>query len=505
VNLDRRALDALIADVDEHVPPAGEVLAHGVGTAPGTAAGVAVFSAADAVRVRAGGDHVVLLLRSSKPDDLAGLLASAATATERGGYSSHDSVVARGLGRPAMTALDATVVEGDRLLLAGGGTVLPGDVVSVDGHNGMLHAGGLGSVGTSSSARDDLRAALAEHHDAVGVRVNTEDPLAAAAALADGASGVGLLRVEHVFLGPRQRVLQRALISAPGPDRDEASREVEVVLRDLLVEVLAVMDGLPVAVRLLDPPRNEFLPDPVDLALSGAASGAEPDRAELLAVSRRLAEVNPSMGMRGVRLAVAVPELAEAQLRAIVEAAALLRRRGLDPRPQVLLPMVTVVEELTWVRALLGQVLAGPAGSCLSAGVPLGVMIETPRSALLAPALAAHADFLSIGSNDLTALTWGLSREDSEHSVLPAYRRAGLLGASPFRHLDTEGVGALVAQAVAAAKAARPGLQVGVCGEHAGDPRSAGFLVRAGVDYLSCSAPLVLTARAAAARDQTRG
>jgi pyruvate,orthophosphate dikinase len=307
--------------------------------------------------------------------------------------------------------------------------------------------------------------------------------------------------VEHAFLGERQKLLYRALVSVPGPDRLESVQLIAGILRDDLVELLRIMDGRPVTVRLLDPPRHEFLPDLVDALLrcreDNGQDLAERDQFEL---ARRLVERNPMLGMRGMRLAVAIPELAQAQMRAIIEAAVILRRRGHDPRPQLLLPMVMCVEEVEWARMLLDEVLAQPPGPLLKEPLPLGVMIETPRAAAIVASLATQADFLSVGTNDLTALLWGLSRDDADREVLPTYRQQNLLACSPFQSLDTAGAGKVIHDLLATARAANPGVQVGVCGEHVTDPAAAEFLLDAGVNYLSCPPPWVLPTRIAAAK-----
>lgn len=485
--------------------PLGEAVCRGTGISQGVVTGSLVLTSEDAIRLRAASGYPVLFLRESRPEDLPGLLASAALVTERGGLTSHAAVVARGLGLVAVTAIDAVIDSSAQAVRPLTGAALRvGDTVTVDAATGWVHRGSMAAPSADSAC--DVRAWLIELlRDAspAAVRVNADSPADAAHGLAAGASGIGLCRVEHAFLGERQQLLSRALMSVPGPDRLESVSMIGEILRDDLIELLRVMDGYPVTVRLLDPPRHEFLPDLVDSALqiSGLRDGeqhvAERDQFEL---ARRLSERNPMLGMRGMRLAVAIPELAQAQMRAVIEATVILQRRGYDPHPQLLLPMVMCVEEAQWARVLLDEVLAQPPGPQLQGPLPLGVMIETPRAAVMAASLARHADFLSIGTNDLTGLLWGLSRDDADREVLPMYRQQNLLEWSPFQRFDTVGVGTVIHDLIATARAATPGMVVGVCGEHVTDPAAARFLLGAGADYLSCPAPLVLPTRIAAAK-----
>ncbi|RKN04259.1 putative PEP-binding protein [Streptomyces radicis] len=498
---------ALVASAEQVNLPR---LAHGTGISPGIASGPAVFSAAEATAARERGDSPVLVLPESRPEDLPGLLAACAVVTARGGRTSHSAVVSRSLGRPCVSALtDATVdVPNRRIHLATGDWVGAGQQITVDGFAGVVHRGTPAAREPVPTDRDTAVTEVlgwlvggADGLPRMGVRVNADTSEDAVRGRRSGATGVGLCRLEHIFLGERQRILERVLTSR-GPAVAEALREVHQVLRAELTAMLRVMDGLPVTVRLLDPPRHEFLPDPVAL-LERAAAGAPPwstADAERVAPALRLRETNPMLGVRGIRMSLLMPELAMAQIRALVESVAVLRRSGGDPRAELLLPMVSTTDEVRAARRMVHEVCEELLGPRERSAIPVGVMIETPRAALLAGELGARADFLSLGTNDLTALVWGLSRDDAESELLPAYLDRGVLRASPFERLDREGVGRLLARLVREARTTREDIPIGVCGEHAGDPEAIGFFADIGVDYVSCVPPSVPLARFAAAR-----
>ncbi|WP_306321917.1 MULTISPECIES: putative PEP-binding protein [unclassified Streptomyces] len=480
------------------------VAARGLGVSPGTASGTVVFSAAEAVTAQAAGERPVLVLTESRPADLPGLLAATAVVTERGGQTSHAAVVARGLGLPAVAALVDGVLDTDAKALrtTNGDTVRAGALVTVDGHAGVLHLGGPKQPSAEHRATlglpgwlDDALSTL----PGIAVRVNADTGVDAAAGQALGARGVGLCRLEHVFLGERHQVLQRVLMARPGPDMTEDLATLHAILRAEITDVLAAMDGLPVTIRLLDPPRHEFLPDLTELSLATEATGAPADR-DRLDITRRLHEHNPMLGVRGVRMGVLLPMLTAVQIKALAQATLALRRTGRDPRPELLVPMVSAPSELDFVRGILDDVCGQLGTSRAEAGISLGAMIETPRAALLARSIARRADSLSLGTNDLTALVWGLSRDDAEHQLLPAYQDLGLITESPFARLDVEAVGALARQVADEARAVRPDITLGVCGEHTADTAAVRFFTEAGFDYISCTPPRIPQARLAAAR-----
>ncbi|HEX6342588.1 putative PEP-binding protein [Umezawaea sp.] len=471
-----------------------EAVVHGFGVSPGTACGGLVFSAEAAVAARANGLDPVLVLPESSPDDLPGLLAAAAVVTERGGQTTHSAVVARALGRPAVAGLVDGVVldDAERLRGARGDVLVPGDVVTVDGSTGTVYRGRPAEplVGGHGDAEllgwlDHVLADL----PGLAVKVNADSAGAAALGRVLGATGVGLCRVEHLFLGERRALLERVLIARPGPELTEGLADVRDVLRSEFTDLFTTMDGLDVAVRLLDPPRHEFLPDPASTTDPGVRS-----------VLSRLREHNPMLGVRGVRLGILVPALTVAQVQALVDAVLAVRRSGHDPRPELLVPMVSTPDEVDVVRDLLTDVCAHAGTSARELSITIGAMVETPRAALLAGRLAERVDALSLGTNDLTALVWGLSRDDADRHLLPAYRDLGLVEHSPFERLDLDGVGAVIRQVVRDARAVRPDIRIGVCGEQAAESSAVRFLAEVGVDHISCAAPRVPLARLLAAR-----
>ncbi|MFF9623676.1 pyruvate, phosphate dikinase [Streptomyces griseosporeus] len=492
-------------------------LAHGVPASPGAAVGVAVFDSAEAVRRAAAGEPTVLVRRETAPDDLPGMIAAQAVLTSRGGKTSHAAVVARGMGRVCVCGAEALAVDVDRRCFTtpGGVVVHEGDTLSVDGTAGTVHLGALplttsevGRALESGTAAGPLTEAVLgalAHADAVRrleVRANADTPEDAARARALGAQGIGLCRTEHMFLGERRELVEQLILARDDSARERALAALLPLQRADFTGILAAMDGLPVTIRLIDPPLHEFLPDRTELAvrLARAAHPDPHDRALLDAVER-MHEQNPMLGLRGVRLGLAVPGLTAMQVRAVAEAVVQRRRDGGRPRAEIMIPLVGTVEELRLARSEAERVLAEVAadtGERLDC--PIGTMIELPRAALTAGRLAGAADFFSFGTNDLTQTTWGLSRDDAEASFFPLYLEKGVFSVSPFETIDEEGVGRLVELAVEAGRAANPRLETGVCGEHGGDPASVHFFHRAGLDYVSCSPFRIPAARLEAGR-----
>ncbi|MFC8902930.1 pyruvate, phosphate dikinase [Micromonospora sp. NPDC057140] len=493
---------------------APEPLATGVGASPGAAVGRVVFDSAAAA---AATDPVILVRRETNPDDLPGMIAAQGVLTSRGGKTSHAAVVARGMGRTCVCGAEAVRIDPERgEFTVGDRVVRAGDVISIDGTTGRVYPGSVPVrpspvarylAGELSPEADPLVTAvhrLLGHADAVrrlGVRANADTPADARRARAFGAGGIGLCRTEHMFLGERRELVER-LILADGPaERDEALAALLPLQRADFVGILAAMDGLPVTIRLIDPPLHEFLPPLHELTARVAraeALGEDPgrDRALLVAV-RRMHEANPMLGLRGVRLGLVVPGLFAMQVRAVAEAAAQRRRDGGDPRPEIMVPLVGDVRELTAVRIEAERVLAGVGGA---PEIPIGTMIEVPRAALTAGEIAAEARFFSFGTNDLTQTARAFSRDDVEGAFFGAYLERGIFPVSPFESIDTAGVGRLIRLAVAEGRAARPELTVGVCGEHGGDPDSVAFFAEVGLDYVSCSPYRIPIARLAAGR-----
>ncbi|MCX5009125.1 pyruvate, phosphate dikinase [Streptomyces sp. NBC_00638] len=498
----------------------GEALAHGLPASPGAAVGAAVFDSAEAVRRAAAGEHVVLVRQETTPDDLPGMIAAQAVLTSRGGKTSHAAVVARGMGTVCVCgAEELTVDSAARRFTVGGTVVEEGTVVSVDGSEGAVYLGAAPLVDSvvmryfeTGERSDGLVEAVAramERADGVRrleVRANADTPEDAARARRFGAQGVGLCRTEHMFLGERRKLVEAMILA-----RDEAEREKALVAllplqRQDFIGILKAMDGLPVTIRLIDPPLHEFLPDRTDLAVriaTAEAQGTVPTShdTELLDAVSRMHEENPMLGLRGVRLGLVVPGLVAMQVRAIAEAVVERTRAGGSPEAEIMVPLVGAVEELRIERAEVERVLAEVSEeSGIPVHCPVGTMIELPRAALTAGRIAEEAEFFSFGTNDLTQTTWGFSRDDVEAAFFSAYLDKGIFATSPFETLDRDGVGRLVRIAVDEGRAARPDLKIGVCGEHGGDPDSVHFFHASGLDYVSCSPFRVPVARLEAGR-----
>ncbi len=498
------------------------LLGKGMGASPGAAVGKVVFDSATAVEWAARGEDVVLVRRETNPDDLAGMIAAQGVLTSRGGKTSHAAVVARGMGKTCVCGAEDLEVdlEGRTITAPDGTVVSEGDVLSIDGTSGAVFLGAVpvrpspvvqyfeGEL--SAEDGDDLVQAVhrvvahADEARRLGVRTNADTAEDAERARRFGAEGIGLCRTEHMFLGERRQLVED-LVLADGEDEQRAALEALLPLqRDDFTAILRAMDGLPVTVRLLDPPLHEFLPDLTELSVEVAVAEArgetvDPKRCDLLEAVRRLHESNPMIGLRGVRLGLVIPGLFAMQVRALAEAARSLRDEGLDPRPEVMVPLVGAVQELEVVREEARRILAE-----VGVEAPVGTMVEVPRAALTAGQIAEAADFFSFGTNDLTQMSWGFSRDDVEASFFARYLDLGIFGVSPFESIDRDGVGRLVRLAVEEGRAAKPELKVGVCGEHGGDPDSVHFFAEAGLDYVSCSPFRVPVARLEAGRAAAR-
>ena len=511
------ALDGLLHPTVDPDAPA-EVLAEGLPASPGAAQGRAVFTPDAAEEQAAAGEPVILIRHETSPDDFHGLVAAAAVVTARGGMTSHAAVVARGMGTPCVAGADALRIDtAQGRLTAGDHTVVAGDWLTVDGATGRVL---LGRVPTRQpTLGDDFQTLMGWADDVrrLGVRANADTAADAETARGFGAQGIGLCRTEHMFFGDERLAAVREMILADGAgERQAALRKLLPLQRADFDALFRAMDGLPVTVRLLDPPLHEFLPDVVELtgqlaetklALRRADTLAEMDRLldaseharALMRQVERLHEQNPMLGFRGCRLGMLYPEITQMQARAVFEAAADCQADGVGVRPEVMVPLVSAAAELAdqaaTVRAVAAEVF-GERG--VEVEFLVGTMLELPRACLTAGEIAPHADFFSFGTNDLTQTTFGLSRDDAGR-FLSAYVERGVLAADPFQTLDRDGVGELVRLGTERGRAARPGLKVGVCGEHGGDPASVAFFHGAGLDYVSCSPFRVPVARLAAA------
>ncbi len=491
-----------------------------VSASPGAAVGKAVFDSAIAVARAEAGEKVILVRRETNPDDLHGMIAAQGILTSRGGKTSHAAVVARGMGKTCVCGAEALNVDtrAGKFTAPGGVTVAEGDVISIDGTSGAVYLGEVPVVasnvvqyfeGKLAPDADELVAAvhtIMTHADArrrLGVHANADTGPDCARARRFGAAGVGLVRTEHMFLGERRQLVERLILAEDDEQRQAALDALEPLQRGDFVEILEAMDGLPVTIRLIDPPLHEFLPDLTELsvrvALAGDSASAQ-DR-KLLEAVRRLHEQNPMLGLRGVRLVLVIPGLLDMQVRAIARAAVIRRQAGGDPRPEVMIPLTATVQEMEISRERTEAVLREVEKETgVHVDTPIGTMIEVPRAAVTAGEIARAAEFFSFGTNDLTQMTWGFSRDDVEGAFFSPYIQLGIFGVSPFETIDRDGVGRLVRIAVAEGRATRPDLHVGVCGEHGGDPASVWFFHEVGLDYVSCSPFRVPIARLEAGR-----
>lgn len=500
----------------------------GLAASPGAAAGRAVFDSAAAVEWAARGEPVILVRRETNPDDLEGMIAAAGVLTARGGKTSHAAVVARGMGRTCVCGaeeLDVDLVA--RKARAGQLSFAEGDRIAIDGSTGAVYLGEIAVVDSPVSRylAEGLDVALAEADEETGelvravdrllthadevrrlkVRANADSGEDARRARALGAEGIGLCRTEHMFLGDRRGLIEKVILAETAEERDTALSMLLPVQRADFLELLTEMAGLPVTIRLLDPPLHEFLPDRAELLVKVARAEERGESVEvdslLLAAVERLHESNPMLGLRGVRLGLVVPGLFKLQVRAVAEATAELRAKGVDACPEIMVPLVGSAMELHLIRQEIVEVVAEVAAEQgVELTFPIGTMIELPRAALTADRIAEEAEFFSFGTNDLTQTTWGFSRDDVEAAFFATYLDKGVFTVSPFETLDEIGVGQLIEIAVERGRRKRPDLHLGVCGEHGGDPVSVHFFHKVGLDYVSCSPFRVPVARLEAGR-----
>jgi pyruvate, orthophosphate dikinase len=477
-----------------------QVLTTGLAASPGAAVGKAYFTAEDAIAAVDRGEEVILVRDETSPDDVHGMAVAEGVLTARGGLVSHAAVVARGWGKPAVCGAREIAIDGDSFSV-GDQTVQEGDVISIDGTTGKVV---LGEVALTSGEMPPAMETLLGWADEIrsgglAVRANADTAEDAVRARELGAEGIGLCRTEHMFLTDDRLPVMRRMILAEGGDEEQAALdELREAQRSDFVGVLEAMDGLPVTVRLLDPPLHEFLPDVSDLEVGDATGDLSDTDRQLLDAARSWQEVNPMLGTRGIRLGVVRPGLYTMQVRALLEAVADRRAAGGHPIVEIMVPLTVAREELTLARRWVDEAIADTVGDAGGA-VSLGTMIEVPRAALRAGDLAEEAEFFSFGTNDLTQMTLAFSRDDVEGEVMKRYLAEGLLARNPFETIDIEGVGELVRMAATRGRETRPDLKLGVCGEHGGDPESIAFFAEVGLDYVSCSPFRVPIARLAAA------
>jgi pyruvate,orthophosphate dikinase len=479
------------------------IIATGLAASPGAAVGRAYFTADDAADAADRGEKVVLVRSETSPEDVHGMQVSEGILTARGGLVSHAAVVARGWGIPAVVGADAVKIDG-KSFTANGFTVKEGDVISLDGTTGQVI---LGEVALSAGEPPKEFKTILTWADQIRkgklkVRANADNGPDAANARQFGAEGIGLCRTEHMFLGEDRLPVVRRMILANTPEEEtSALEELRVVQKADFEEILEAMDGLPVTVRLLDPPLHEFLPNVEELAIKEATVGLTDDERDLYDAARAWHEFNPMLGTRGVRLGVVKPGLYAMQVRALMEAAAARVAKGGKPVVEIMIPLTVTREELALARGWAEDaVAAATKGATKKIDVTIGTMIETPRAAIRADEIAEEADFFSFGTNDLTQMAFGFSRDDIESRMMPAYLEQGLLKRNPFETIDQSGVGELVKMGAERGRKTKPSLKLGVCGEHGGDPESIALFYEAGLDYVSCSPFRIPIARLAAAQ-----
>ncbi len=485
------------------------VLATGLAASPGAAYGRAVFDADRAEALAAKGERVILVRIETNPDDVHGMIAAQGVLTARGGRTSHAAVVARGMGKPCVAGAESVRVDlTKRQFSAGGTTVKEGEYFTIDGSTGRVIAGQVAMIDPEISGELKQLLRWADTFRRMEVWANGDYPHDAVLAREFGAQGIGLCRTEHMFMEQsRLPVVQKMILADTEKERRAELAKLLPFQREDFKGILKAMKGLPVVIRLIDPPLHEFLPSLEDLLVevTTAQAKGEPEKkwaraASLLEAVRRLHEQNPMLGLRGCRLGLMFPEIIEMQVRAIIEASVALRRERVDVHPEIMIPLVGTLEELRRTRRYLEETVSTVLReSKTKVDYKFGTMIELPRAALTAGEIAEDAEFFSFGTNDLTQTTFGYSRDDAEGKFLLKYVEEKILPANPFETIDRNGVGRLMAIAVREGRATRPGMKIGICGEHGGDPESIALCEELGLDYVSCSPYRVPVARLAAA------
>ena len=497
------------------------VLAHGINASPGAVSGRVIFDADTAEELaNQGQDEIILVRPQTKPDDVHGLYAASGVLTQFGGKTSHAAVVARGMGKPAVVgAQDIEINEDDKEFIVGDTTVREGEYITIDGTTGQIIEGKVPLIEPEIKGEFLELLEMADDIKRLGVRANADTPMDAKKALEFGAEGIGLCRTEHMFMEQeRLPVVQAMIMSRTQEDRQDYLNKLLPMQKGDFYEIFKIMEGKPVTIRLLDPPLHEFLPElstvllenqelKMTNAMSRSLLNITPldkeikTKNKVISLIRSLSEENPMMGLRGCRLGIVWPEISEMQVKAIFEAACQLKKEGVDVDPEVMIPLVGMISELKYVK----QDLVKTAQEIIKKydvelEYKFGTMIEIPRAALIADEIATEAEFFSFGTNDLTQMTYGFSRDDAESKFLPIYLNKEILESNPFEILDQKGVGKLMKIAIELGRSTRPDLKCGICGEHGGEPKSIKFAHSIGLDYVSCSPFRIPIAKIAAAQ-----
>lgn len=487
-----------------------EVIARGLPASPGAASGQVVFDADEAEKMGQDGQKVILVRTETTPDDIHGIVQAQGILTSRGGMTSHAAVVARGMGKPCVCGCEAIRIDYiNQEFFVNGMTVKKGDIVSIDGATGQVMLGEVPMIDPELSGEFQQLLAWADEIRTLGVRANADTPHDAAKAREFGAEGIGLTRTEHMFMAQdRLPIVQQMILADTDEERDKALAKLLPMQEEDFYGILKAMESLPVTIRLLDPPLHEFLPNAEELMveittlrLTGGDVGEIKQREELLKKVRALAELNPMLGHRGCRLGITFPAVYAMQARAVFQAVARLVREGCRVIPEVEIPLIIDINELSFLRTIVEQMAADVMKETgVQFEYTVGTMIEVPRAALLADEVAGAADFFSFGTNDLTQTTLGFSRDDAEGKFLQDYVSKKILKENPFVVLDRNGVGKLMQTAVQLGRSVKPDLLIGICGEHGGEPSSVEFCHLIGLNYVSCSPFRVPIARLAAAQ-----
>ncbi|MEY4177036.1 MAG: Pyruvate, phosphate dikinase [Planctomycetota bacterium] len=493
----------LLPSFDPAAKKSASALTRGLPASPGGAVGKLAFTAAEAVERAKGGEKIILVRKETNPEDVEGMHSAAGILTSTGGMTSHAAVVARGWGRCCVVGAGEIVIDVNaKKVVIGGNTYGPNDTLSIDGSTGEVFEGSLPTQEPKLSGDFATVMKWADKYRTMKIRTNADTPADAQRARDFGAEGIGLCRTEHMFFeGDRIKAMREMILADTVEAREKALAKLLPYQREDFVGLFTAMKGLPVTIRLLDPPLHEFLPhDDKSQKEMADAMGVKPSVVK--ARVSQLHEANPMLGHRGCRLSVTYPEILKMQVRAIVEAAVECKKKRIDARPEIMHPLVGTAAEIKLLRKWTEETINAVLAETKSQGkieILIGTMIEVPRAALTADQIAEYAEFFSFGTNDLTQMTFGYSRDDV-NSFLPDYLKAELLPIDPFQSLDTSGVGQLIDIAVSKGRKVRDGLKVGICGEHGGDPASVHFCHKAGLDYVSCSPFRVPIARLAAAQ-----